>query len=176
MHTFLKILIIGNLIVPILRIVINRYDDLFNDLFSVLILWIASESCHYLIAGFYIFIVLINNLISFFLIGAYVQAIIQGSTLAKEHVIFLCITIFIFLFYSFAVVIVFPAYKEMKAIFYESVGAVARGNNDTEANLRQNNYNNISSIPQNNNNQDLNNQEQNHHNFVPFSGRGVQLG
>jgi len=168
--TFLRILILINLIVPVLKILIERADDLLNDLICVFILWGACESCNFLIAGFYIMIVMINNFTSFFLIGAYVQAIIQGAVLNNKHVLFLCVYTFIFLFYSFTIAIVFPAYKEMKAIFVESTSNLRRSN-DMEENLGPGNYNNVSER-----NENLNQQVGNNQNFVPFSGRGVQLG
>lgn len=186
MLSFLRVIMIINLIIPILRILTDKYDDLINDLLCVFILWAATESCHFLIAGFYIMIVIINNFISFFLIGAYIQAILQGAVLNSSHILFLCINIFIFLFYAFAVVIVFPAYREMKAVFMESVGL--RANQDMEANLRAagnsshlphrssaasnpNNYGSEGNAPN-----AAENQQPSQQSFVPFAGRGVQLG
>jgi len=121
-------------------------------------------------------IIIINNLISFFNIGAYLQAILQGAVLNNSNIFNLCINIFIFLFYSFAIIIVFPAYKEMKAIFLVSAAAAQSGNarnNDLEANLRPNGNNNQ------NQGQARNvqpSQVNNNNNFVPFGGRGVSVG
>ena len=160
----------------------GKYDDILNDFLCVLILWGATESCHFLIAGFFMMIIIINNLLAFFLIGAYVQAVLQGAVLTSSNILFLCINIFIFLFYSFAIFIVFPAYKEMKAIFLESAGAALSGNagvnNDMESNLRPSNYNQVSGRV---NSQDPNLQSgqsgnNNNNNFVPFGGRGVEVG
>lgn len=184
---FLRIIIITNLIIPILRALMDRFDDLINDLLCVFILWAATESCNFLIAGFYIMIVIINNLISFFLIGAYIQAITQGAVLKTSHVLFLCMNIFIFLFYSFAVVIVFPAYKEMKAVFMQSVGAVgaARPEGDLEANPRSagsNNFNSAAAAAPINFNNGLGSRtnvnaadavQSQEDSFVPFAGRGM---
>lgn len=168
MIKFLQVLLILNLMIPLLRILLKKYEDIITDLLCVLILYGAKESLHFLISGLYILIVIINNLVSFFFIGALLQAMIQGEKLENTALLFLCVNIFIFLFYSFAVIIVFPAHKEMKAIFFESRAAGANG--DMEANLRNqhNNNNNVASNP----NQD----QQRNSSFVPFSGRGVQLG
>lgn len=177
MLNFLKILMIINLIIPVLRIIMGKYDDILNDFLCLFILWGASESCHFLIAGFYIMFIIINNLISFFLIGAYVQAVIQGAVLNSSHILFLCINIFIFLFYSFAVIIVFPAYKEMKAIFFESAGAaIAERNNDMESHLRPSNNNQASGRVINQGQSHNASAGNNNNHFVPFSGRGMQLG
>jgi len=157
----------------------GKYDDILNDFLCIIILWGATESCHFLIAGFYMMIIIINNLTSFFLIGGYNQAILQGAVLNNSHILFLCIYIFIFLFYSFAVVIVFPAYKEMKAIFLESASARIAGNNDMESQLRPSNQNQASgrvNIQNQNQGQNPQASNNNNNNFVPFAGSGMQVG
>jgi hypothetical protein len=131
-------------------------------------------------------IVIINNFITFFTIGSYIQLIIQGSTLQKKNIIYLSSIIIIFQFYIFSICLIFPAYKEMKAIFKESTGMQEGGallnNNDPEMNR---NYNRINQQqPQNQiQNQSSSaqigssnaNQNIRPGNFVPFGGNGQRL-
>ena len=168
MITFLRFLVLFSILIPILRLFFNDSSNTINDLICILILMGTTESLHFLLSGFYIMFVILNNIFSFFLIGSIIQAIIQGSALSNKNVEFLCVNIFIFLFYIFAIVLVFPAYKEMKAIFIEAANSQIP-QSDVERNGIQRNL-----VPEAvNNNQNENN---NNNNFRAFSGRGVQVG
>jgi hypothetical protein len=164
--TYLNIILIANILIPIIRIITTNYNGIFNDLICILILYGTIQSLQFIFAGLYIMIVIINNFITFFSIGSYIQAVIQGSKLSKNNVIYLSTIIVIFQFYIFAICIVFPAYKEMKAIFRSSnnIQGGLLNNNDLE--IRQQ-RSSPSIAPSNSNNRPAN--------FVPFGGNGQRL-
>jgi hypothetical protein len=174
--TYLNILLIANLLVPIIRISTGNYNEILNDILCIGILYCTTQSLHFIIAGLYIMIVIINNFITFFTIGAYIQLIIQGSTLQKDKIIYLCSIIIIFQFYIFAICMVFIAYREMKAVFKESNGIQGEGallnNNDPEINRNPNRINQQQPLPSGNLNANPNNRPAN---FVPFGGSGQRL-
>ena len=59
--SYLNVLLIANILVPIIRIVTGNYYEILNDLICILILYCSTQSLHFLIAGLYIMIVIINN-------------------------------------------------------------------------------------------------------------------
>ncbi len=165
MLVFLKFILILNLLSAILRIFINP-TDMFYDLLCTLILYLAYNTVYFLYAAIYLIFSLINVVYLFVSCGTVIQMYLQGTlgNFAKKAPIFLGISLYLLIFYIFAIIMTFPAYKEMKAQLMDSF----RGPENT---LRLNNSGSRSA-----NEDEERPATQNRGGFVPFSGSGVAVG
>ena len=165
MLVFLKIILILNLISAILRIFVNP-SDVFYDLFCTLFLFLAYNTCYFIYAAIYIIFSLINAVYLFIKCGTVIEMIIQDTLgdFNKKVPIFLGISLYLLIFYIFAIIITFPAYKEMKAQIMESFGGASSTLRVNSSSNRQSDAD-IERAPQ-----------QSQSNFVAFSGSGVAVG
>jgi len=163
---FLKFILILNLISAILRIFINPSDMLY-DLFCTLFLFLAYNTVYFIYAAIYMIFSLVNAVYLFVSCGTVLQMYLQGTLgeFGRKAPLFLGISLYLLIFYIFALMIVFPAYKEMKAQLMDSF----RGPENT-LRLNSNPSNNRS-----NNDEEIPAPAQNR-GFVAFSGSGVAVG
>ena len=165
MLVFLKIILILNLISAILRIFLNPSQMLY-DLFCTLFLFLAYNTCYFIYAAIYIVFSMINAVYLFISCGTVIEMIIQDTLgdFKSKVPLFLGISLYLFIFYIFAIIMTFPAYKEMKAQIMESFGGSA---NATRLNSNANRQSDAdverpAAQPQTG--------------FVPFGGSGVAVG
>lgn len=123
MLVLVKIILIVNLFSCFLRIFLNPSDMIF-DLFGCLFLFLAYNSVYFLYMAMYIIFSLINSVMLFISCATVFQMLIQktlGSLLSHIPLI-LGISLYLFIFYTFAIIFTYPVYKEMKAQLMESFG------------------------------------------------------
>lgn len=123
MLIFVKIICIINILAAILRIFTKPSDMLF-DIFCALFLFLAFNTLSYIYAAIYIIFALMNTFYLFIACGIIFQMMIQGNLgeIKSRVPIVLSISLFLFIFYIFAIIFIYPVYKEMRAIQSESRG------------------------------------------------------
>ena len=149
MYIVLKLIIILNIILVILQIYVIEVTPSFTDFFNILFLILIIMTGFYLYAVLYIFFNLFSVITSFVSLGIIIQRYILNNEEIQEKL--LIFNIICFIFYIFSIYIVFPTYKEMKAI------------------LLENGSNNLSQELENRFNSSVNS-------FKAFSGRGIVVG
>ena len=161
---FLKIIFLLNIIAAILRLYVNP-SDMFYDLICAFLIFLAYNTVYFLYAAIYIIISLINSVYLFINCGVVIQMIIQDTIdKNKDKVpLFLGISLYLFIFYIFSIIITYPAYREMKAQLLDSfTGAVANQQLNPPDNRQQN--------------VDAERPSQNRSGFAAFRGQGVAVG
>ena len=107
-----------------------KFDETyFNIYLSIILLEIIITKYYQFvkIVSFMIFLCFVNNLMN---LGLF----IQNKYSIKENKLKLFYILFSFFIYILSILILFQAYKEMKAIFIEEYG---NGNNDNEVELKE---------------------------------------
>lgn len=166
MLVFLKFILILNIISAIMRIFINPSDMLY-DLFCALFLFLAYNTVYFIYAAIYIIFSLVNSVYLFVSCGTILQMYLQATLgeYGKKAPLVLGISLYLLIFYIFAIIMVFPAYREMKAQLMDSF----RGPENT---LR------LNSNPGNRADADVERPDasQSRGGFVAFRGSGVAVG
>jgi hypothetical protein len=158
MISFGRIILVINIIVSLLRLFTGNPGDMLYDLICAVFLLMAVFSFYFLYMAFYVMFSLLSTVYLLVTIAIYVQVIIMSNKmLGNGDIVVLSITIFILVFYIFAIIFTFPMYKEMKAQF---VGANSNANQSSQSDAERPNT-------------DAN---ANRSGFAAFSGRGVALG
>ena len=149
MYIVLKLIVIFNIILMVLQAYIIEVAPSFTDFFNILFLILIIMTGFYLYAVLYIFFNLFSVITSFVSLGIIIQRYILNNEEIQQKI--LIFSIISFIFYIFSIYIVFPTYKEMKAI------------------LLENGSNNLSQELENRFNSSVNS-------FKAFSGRGIVVG
>lgn len=161
---FAKILLIVNLLSSILRVWIRPTDILF-DLLCCLFLWLGNNTLYFMFTALYVIFSLINVVYLFINCAMIFQMMIQKTLGNTNITIPLCFSLYLLVFYTFAIIFIYPMYKEMKAQLIDLVtGSSYRPVSSERADVENANTNN------NNTNDPTSTR------FVPFRGRGVQVG
>jgi hypothetical protein len=163
MLNFLKIIFFLNIISAFLRLWINP-SDMFYDLICALFLFLTYNTVYFIYAAIYIIFSLINAVYLFINCGVVIQMIIQ-DTLGKykqNAPLYLGISLYLFIFYIFSIIIAYPAYKEMKAQLMESFSGTVNQRLNPAANRQRE--------------PDVERPPQNRTGFVAFGGQGVAVG
>jgi hypothetical protein len=123
MIVMVQIILIINLVSSFLRLFLNP-SDMIMDLFGVLFLYLAAQTLYFLYMAIYILLSLLNALLLFVNCGTLMQMVIQKTLgdLAPLIPRVLGISLYLLVFYVFAIIFTYPVYKEMKAQLMESFG------------------------------------------------------
>ncbi len=122
----LKILFFIYIIFIIGKIFLRDYNGAFSDFLNILLLILCFLLCHYLIAGYLIFMVLFTTFYALVFLGQRVQNKVTG-----QLDIFLIKGIFApvivlqtlsFIFYIILIYYLFQAFKEYKAVYFNGGG------------------------------------------------------
>lgn len=164
MLTFVKIILIINFLSSILRIWIN-INELFYDLICALFLMMAYFSVYFIYMAMYEIFCLFNGFFLFVKLAIFLQVLLQmpDYKINSKQVVSLSFTIYLFVFYIFAVIITYPVYKEMKAQLMEGVGGGSYRSSADQSSAG-------------NAQPDQERPDNSGGRFVAFSGRGVPLG
>jgi hypothetical protein len=114
MVSFGKIILIVNIIISFVRLFIRPADMLY-DLICAMFLLMAVFYIYFVYMAIYVIFALF---ISFYLViglSIKVQFMLQTGKQEKNDFVVLALTIFLLVFYVFAIIFTFPMYKEMKA-------------------------------------------------------------
>jgi hypothetical protein len=170
---FIKIILIINLLSSFLRIFLNP-SDMIYDLFCTLFLFLAYNSVYFLYMAVYIIFSLVNSVLLFIKSATIFQMLIQNTLGdAKSRVpLVLGISLYLLIFYIFAIIFTYPVYKEMKAQLMENFGGEATGARSYQ---RQNDDEErpgavVRNLPA------TTTTTSNNAGFQAFSGRGVAVG
>lgn len=172
MITLARILLLIHLISSFSRIFMNDAGSLLSDFLCCLFLFIATTTIFFMYMAIYIFFCLLNTFYLFLQIGFVIQRSIQGLEYSSKVILQLCFTIYLFVFYIFAIVIAFPIYKEMRAQMiglgtaYRNMNQEDRERPNASSNANANVQRQSESAPTG----------QNRAGFAAFQGRGVQVG
>ncbi len=117
----LKILFFFFLIVVVLQLVFQNFNNAFSSIITVIVFVLAFIMCHYLIAGFLIFMIMFDIYFSLTFIGLRIQnkvADLPDPFITSKGMFIAILTIesAIILFLIFTIYHVFQAFKEFKAI------------------------------------------------------------
>lgn len=126
MIVMVQIILIVNLASSFLRLFLNP-SDMLIDLIGVLFLYLAVQTLYFIYMGIYILLGLLNSVLLFVYCGTLFQMVIQKTLgdIAPEVPKRLGISLYLFVFYVFAIIFTYPVYKEMKAQLMESFGGGA---------------------------------------------------
>jgi hypothetical protein len=162
MIIFVQIILIVNLVSSFLRLFLNP-SDIILDLFGVLFLYLASQTLYFIYMGIYIILSLYNTVMLFISCGTLFQMLIQGTLGDLKPAIpkILGISVYLLVFYIFAIVFTYPVYKEMKAQLMEGFGGGAA--------VGSANYNRV-------NDEERPSTDPSSRGFQAFAGRGVAVG
>jgi hypothetical protein len=160
MLTMVKIILIINLISSFLRLFINP-GDMISDLICVFFLFAAYNTIYFIYMALYLIFSLMNTVYITINTGIVLQMLIQGTLQGSKSKILLLfgISLYLLIFYIFAIISNYGVYKEMKAQLMESFGGLG----PTER-LNQNRDEQAPVV--NNNNSS----------YRPFAGQGVAVG
>lgn len=175
---FIKIIFGLNLLVILGHIIISIYNksgisssgsNIIVELFACLFLFMAIQCYNFVGAGVFVVFSLYCSVILFVDIGTFFQIVYYSSNPLDEKSIpvlygKLGVDTFAFVFYVFAIIVVFPIYREMKAQYLEGVGqgGEAPEGYDDRRDYEENNH--VEPAPRRQGG------------FVPFSGRGIAVG
>lgn len=151
--------------------------DLFTDVFCLSILIITNINLFYSCGMMLLFFIIIRLLTCFFSLGTFIQQVFLPNIVTFDSVQYglLGITTFEFFFDVFAIIVIFPIYKEMKAHFIEQ-GAGVGGGQQAGAGGGSNYQQYRDQENQISHNQQPQNSSSNSGGFRAFQGRGVALG
>jgi hypothetical protein len=126
MVVMVQIILIINLVSSFLRLFLNP-SDMIMDLFGILFLFLATQTLYFIYMAIYILVCLYNAVMLFVRCGILIQMVIQKTLgdLAPVVPKILGISLYLFVFYVFAIIFTYPVYKEMKAQLMESFGGGA---------------------------------------------------
>jgi hypothetical protein len=190
MLILMLIIMIINVLLTILTAIFIDFSMCFELLIQVLVLFCGYQSLLYTYLAMYIFFGLLNGFLVVRVVGIIIQqTIIEGSSqlqTGKQYTAF-SILLVTLVFQIFAIVLIFPIYKEMKAQLYERTLGVSldpenvsnennNSNNINEEQQQQNayigrgdtQYNPPATYNQVN--------SSNNRGFVAFGGRGTAVG
>lgn len=180
---FLKIIFGLNLLIVLGHIIISINNktnlsssgsNIIIELFACLFLFMAIQCYNFVGAGVFVVFSLYCSVILFVEIGTFFQVVyLCGYNDTKNISVLyakLGVDTFAFVFYVFAIIVIFPIYREMKAQYLDGIGRGGESSEQDYANRR---------------NYEENDEERNNNvepaprrqpGFVPFSGRGVAVG
>lgn len=187
MLTLVLIIMLINILLTILTAIFIGFSMCFELLMQALVLFCGFQSLLYTYVAMFIFFGLLNGFLVFRIVGIIIQqTIIEGSSplqTGKQYTAF-AILLVTFVFQIFAIVVIFPIYKEMKAQLYERTLGVnvdpEGGASNSDANINDYAQQNMGrgerqyNPPVSNNQTNVNNN--NNRGFVAFGGRGTAVG
>lgn len=144
----------------------KMYIDLFSDIICTLILIGAIYTLFFIYGMIGLFLILYRILSSVVQLGVFFQQIAYQNSFVFNSAKYahLGITTFEVCFLLFSLLVLFPTYKEMKAVYIENVSGV---------NYRQQEDNNIDLGI---NSSNISNDNNTTHDFQAFQGSGIQVG
>jgi hypothetical protein len=160
MLTFGRILLIINVLVSFLRLFTNNQGEMLMDLICSIFLLLAVFSAYFIYMALYVIFALFNSFYLLVTVAIYVQVIIMRNKV--ENVAALSISIFLLVFYIFAIIFTFPMYKEMKAQLTNAQSGRARNDEENGNNQPSQAANQVS--------------QESSSGFRAFGGRGVAVG
>jgi hypothetical protein len=188
MLTIVLIILVLNGIIGILTGIFINWSMAFQILINVLILFCAYNSLRYTYVSIYIFFTMLNAFTVFIFVGIQIQQILlvgqSGIKKTADYVAF-SLLLFTLVFDVFSIIFVFPAYREMKAQFYEHSTGQRVDPEEGENRNTNSAYNppGVVSNNQTNNNTNTNTNDNNNNNsssnntgFRAFQGRGTAVG
>ncbi len=171
MLTLVKIILIIHLLSMFARIGIGDPGDMFEDLLCLLFLFLAYKTVYFMYMAIYDIFCLFISFYLFIRVGGIIQKVLQHTTLNEKDTVSLAFTLYLFIFYVFAIILTFPIYKEMKAQAMESFSGGSAYRAIVEERSRQDNNDRERPTQQT-----QSQQQSGSRGFQAFSGRGVQVG
>jgi len=119
MLNFVKLLMILNFLIALLRLATNEPFNCIYDLICVFLLYISHNSIFFMYMGIYIFFSIFNCFMILISFGLILQKLVIVNSLSLSDYFSLSILLFMFFFYIISVCFIFPIYIEMKAQMFE---------------------------------------------------------
>jgi hypothetical protein len=181
MLNLVLIIMFINIILFILLAIFLGFSMCFEMIIQTLVLFCAYQSVLYTYIAMYIFFGLFNAFLVFRVVGIVIQQIIiEGSSTLQTGSQYAGFSILLvtLVFQIFAIIVLFPVYKEMKAQLYErTLGVSVDPEVSSDRNDSINDDRNIQGGNSSQYNPPVsNNQSNNNRGFVPFGGRGTAVG
>lgn len=177
MITMLVVILVINLIDATAAALLIGFNTSLMLFIQALLLFVSYQSLVYFYSAMFILLCLYNGFSMFIYVGIIIQQIIltgsSGISKTEQYEEF-GVRLFTLIFCIFSIIFVFPIYKEQKAQLYSSSqSSESRNrNNDPESNYRPP----ISNNQVSSSNSTENNNSNNNRGYVPFGGRGIQVG
>jgi hypothetical protein len=123
MISFARIILVFNLVVALLRFFTSNPGDMLYDLICSLFLMLAVFSFYFIYTALYVICALLNSIYLLISIAIFIQVMLFNNKIGTGDIVVISVTIFILVFYIFAIMFTFPMYKEMKAQMLGVIGA-----------------------------------------------------